>query len=71
MEQRQKEHERFFAFSGDRLTLTAPPMRIGGVEQDLVAIWQHLAFNKKVRIRTLKNRRMRHPIQKPDPPAGC
>jgi lipocalin-like protein len=37
-----KEQERFFAFSGDRLTLTAPPMRIGGVEQNLVAIWQRL-----------------------------
>lgn len=37
-----KEQERFFAFSGDRLTLTAPPMRIGGVELNLVAIWQRL-----------------------------
>jgi len=37
-----KEQERFFAFSGDRLTLTAPPMQIGGVEQNLVAIWQRL-----------------------------
>jgi hypothetical protein len=37
-----KDQERFFAFSGDRLTLTAPPMRIGGVEQNLVAIWQRL-----------------------------
>jgi hypothetical protein len=37
-----KEQERFFAFSGDRLTLTALPMRIGGVEQTLVAIWQRL-----------------------------
>jgi Lipocalin-like domain len=34
--------ERFFAFSGDRLTLTAPPMLIGGVEQKLVATWQRL-----------------------------
>ena len=37
-----KEQERFFAFSGDRLTLSAPPMRIGGVEQNLAAIWQRL-----------------------------
>ena len=37
-----KEQERFFAFSGDRLTLTAPPMRIRGVEQNLVAIWQRM-----------------------------
>jgi len=37
-----KEQERFFAFSGDRLTLSAPPMPIGGVEQNLVAIWQRL-----------------------------
>ena len=37
-----KEQERFFAFSGDQLTLTAPPMRIAGVEQNLVAIWQRL-----------------------------
>jgi Lipocalin-like domain len=36
------EQERTFAFSGDRLTLTAPPMHIGGVEQNLVAIWQRL-----------------------------
>jgi len=46
-----KAQERSFAFShvilseakdlsGDRLTLTAPPMRIGGVELTLVAIWQ-------------------------------
>jgi hypothetical protein len=39
---RGTEQERFFAFSGDRLTLTAPPMQIGGVEQNLVAIWQRL-----------------------------
>jgi len=37
-----KPQERFFAFSGDQLTLTAPPMRIGGVELTLVAIWQRL-----------------------------
>jgi hypothetical protein len=37
-----KEQERFFAFFGDRLTLSAPPMRIGGVELNLVAIWQRL-----------------------------
>ena len=37
-----KEQERSFAFSGDRLTLTAPPMQIGGVDQTLVAIWQRL-----------------------------
>ena len=37
-----KEQERYFAFSGDRLTLSAPPMQIGGVEQQLVAIWQRL-----------------------------
>jgi len=37
-----KEQERFFAFSGDRLRLSAPPMRIGGVELNLVAIWQRL-----------------------------
>jgi hypothetical protein len=37
-----KGQERFFAFSADCLTLTAPPMRIGGVEQNLVAIWQRL-----------------------------
>ncbi|MGH9741222.1 MAG: lipocalin-like domain-containing protein [Candidatus Acidiferrum sp.] len=37
-----KEQERFFAFSGDRLTLTAPPMLIGGVKLKLVAIWQRL-----------------------------
>lgn len=37
-----KEQQRFFACSGDRLTLTAPPMGIGGVEQTLVAIWQRL-----------------------------
>ncbi len=36
------EQERYFEFSGDQLTLTAPPMRIGGVEQNLVAIWQRL-----------------------------
>ena len=36
------QQERVFAFSGDRLTLTAPPMRIGAVEQNLVAIWQRL-----------------------------
>ena len=37
-----KEQERFFAFSGDHLTLTAPPMQIGGVELTLAAIWQRL-----------------------------
>ena len=37
-----KPQERFFAFSGDQLTLTAPPMRIGGIELTLVAIWQRL-----------------------------
>jgi hypothetical protein len=37
-----KAQERLFAFSADRLTLSAPPMRIGGVEQNLVAIWQRL-----------------------------
>jgi hypothetical protein len=37
-----RAQERFFAFSGDQLTLTAPPMQIGGVEQRLVAIWQRL-----------------------------
>lgn len=37
-----KEQERYFAFSGDRLTLSAPPMWIGGVELELVAIWQRL-----------------------------
>lgn len=37
-----KAQERFFAFSGEQLKLTAPPMRIGGVEQNLVAIWQRL-----------------------------
>ncbi len=37
-----KEQERYFAFFGDRLTLTAPPMRIGGVEQNLVATWERL-----------------------------
>jgi hypothetical protein len=38
-----KPQERFFAFAGDRLTLTAPPMLIGGIEQTLVAIWQRLS----------------------------
>jgi hypothetical protein len=37
-----KEQERYFEFSGDRLTLNAPPMQIGGAEQKLVAIWQRL-----------------------------
>ncbi len=37
-----KEQERYFEFSGDRLTLSAPPMQIGGVEQKLVAIWLRL-----------------------------
>jgi len=36
------EQERYFEFSGDCLTLSAPPMRIGGVELKLVAIWQRL-----------------------------
>jgi hypothetical protein len=36
------EQERFFTFSGDQLTLTAPPMQIGGVEVTLVATWQRL-----------------------------
>jgi Lipocalin-like domain len=39
-----KPQERSFAFSPDgaRLTLTAPPMLIGGVAQNLLAIWQRL-----------------------------
>jgi len=37
-----KAQKRLFEFSGDRLTLTAPPMQIGGVEQNLVAIWQRM-----------------------------
>jgi len=37
-----KAQERLFEFSGDRLTLTAPPMQIGGVERNLVAIWQRM-----------------------------
>jgi hypothetical protein len=37
-----KAQERAFEFSGDRLTLSAPPMQIGGVELKLVAIWQRL-----------------------------
>lgn len=36
------EQERYFEFSEDRLTLSAPPMQIGGVELILVAIWQRL-----------------------------
>lgn len=42
---RGTDQERFFAFSpdGDRLTLTAPPMQIGGVDLNLVATWQRLA----------------------------
>ena len=37
-----KAQERLFEFSGERLTLTAPPMQIAGVEQNLVAIWQRM-----------------------------
>jgi hypothetical protein len=42
-----KEQERYFELSGDRLTLSAPPILIGGVEQKLVAIWQRLPAAKK------------------------
>jgi Lipocalin-like domain len=38
-----KAQERSFTFSGDQLKLTAPPMHIGGVELNLVAIWHRLA----------------------------
>jgi hypothetical protein len=37
-----REQERFFEFSEDRLTLSAPPMQIGGVDQKLVAVWKRL-----------------------------
>jgi hypothetical protein len=37
------EQERYFEFSQNRLTLSAPPMRIGGAELNLVAIWQRLS----------------------------
>jgi lipocalin-like protein len=36
------EQERFFAFSGNQLMLTAPPMRLRGVDLTLVAIWRRL-----------------------------
>jgi len=39
---RGTDQERFFEFCADRLTLTAPPMLIGGVEQKLLAIWQRV-----------------------------
>jgi hypothetical protein len=42
-----KEQERYFELSGDRLTLSASPILIGGVEQKLVAIWQRLPAAKK------------------------
>lgn len=38
-----KDQERFFEFSGERLTLRTPPMLDGGVERILVAIWQRVS----------------------------
>lgn len=43
-----KAQERFFAFSGDQLTLAAPPIRIGGVDQKLLAIWQRTALPRRL-----------------------
>jgi Lipocalin-like domain len=43
------EQERYFEFSEDRLTLSAPPMQIGGVELKLVAIWQRLPMKQSER----------------------
>jgi hypothetical protein len=37
-----KDQERFYEFSGDRLTLSTAPMVYGGVEQRLFAIWQRV-----------------------------
>jgi hypothetical protein len=36
------EQARLFEFSGDRLTLSTPPMLVGGVERTLLAIWERV-----------------------------